>query len=97
MPCDLWMTGFLRIVKHKVTLHTSEVIHRALLRQFILTKVIISGGVYHTSIIGGKRLVTYPTVLRVTLVIAYNQWVQITVHIDPVHVCLVVRHVERGG
>jgi len=52
---------------------------------------------YHTSIIRTKRLITYPTILRVALVITDNQWVQITVHIDPVHVCLVVRHVERGG
>lgn len=88
VPVDLGMS--IALSKHVIGLHASQIIHGAILRQFIFTEIVISSGVNHTSIIGGKGIVTDPAVVWVALLIANHQWVQVAVHVDAVYVRLVV-------
>jgi len=46
--------------------------------------------VNHTSVVGGKSVVTDPAVVGVALVIADDEWVEVAVHVDAVYVRLVV-------
>lgn len=44
----------------------------------------------HTSVVGGKSVVTDPAVVGVALVVANDQRVQVAVHVDAVYVRVVV-------
>jgi len=46
--------------------------------------------VNHTSVVGGKSIVTDPAVVGVALVIANDEWVEVAVHVDAVYVRVVV-------
>lgn len=96
MSSDLRMTIII-LIKHIIRLHCSQIIHSAILRQFIFTEIIISSGVDHTSIIGGEGVVADATVVWLALIVADHQWVaEVAVHVYAVHVRVVVRHVEAG-
>lgn len=96
MPSDLILTIII-VIKHVIGLHCSQIIHSAILRQFIFTEIIISSGVDHTSIVGGEGVVADATVVWLALVVADHQWVKgVAVHVYTVHVRVVVRHVETG-
>lgn len=97
VACDLWVTVPERVGEHEVRLHAGQVVHGALLGEFVLAEVVVRGGVYHARVVGGEGLVTDPAVLRVALVVADDQRVQVAVHVDAVYVRLVVRHVQTGG
>lgn len=88
VPGYLGMT--IALSKHKIRLHAGQIIHGAIFRQFIFTEIVIGSGMNHTSVIGGKGIVTDPAVVWVALVIANDQWVQVAVHVNAVYVRLVV-------